>query len=356
MENPFFSVIMPVYGVESFLEKAICSVLSQTFTDFEVILVNDCSPDCSAEICHRFSDKYDNITTVDHKKNLGLSSARNTGFAASKGKYVWFMDSDDYVEPDLLQAVYESLKENEADVVVFGCNEDYYNQKGEVYKTYKVKPEKAFCKNEDEVHKKVIELELGSFYGYAWNKIYSSQIIRRKQLSFRDVVLIEDIDFNIRFFDSVKRLNVLDGTFYHYAKRGTTSLTSKFVPKYYQVHRERISMLYRQQENWNNAGEYEKSVLACIYTRYIFSALSRNCDKRANMTHRERKQWIKEVFSDPLFCDLIPFAKPFGTVLKIMTAFLKNKYVNLCLFSGRVIFFIQNNMKAFFVRIKQERG
>ena len=353
--NILFSVVMPIYNVEPFLEDAVSSVLQQSYPNFEIILVDDASPDGCPAICDAYAGQYDNIRVVHHPENKGLSGARNTGLQYVRGDYVTFMDSDDSIEPDLFQSVYDSLAENEADAVVFGCTEDYYNSRGELTKSFVLKPKKAFCKNQAEVHDKVLELEVESFYGYAWNKFYKTDLIRENNLTYRNVVLIEDIDFNVRFFNFAKTLNVLESGPYHYAKRGTNSITSKFVPEYYAVHKERISLLCEQQKNWNHFGEYEKSILARLYARYILSALSRNCDKRANMNHAKRKQWIQSVFADSLFIELIPSAQPNGVTMKLLLHILQKKSVSLSLLVGRVIFFVQNQMRSVFVQLKQKR-
>ena len=356
MDNkPFFSIVMPIYGVEPYLRQAIDSVLGQTFQDFEIILVNDCSPDNSAEICRVYSDRYDNIRTVTHPENRGLSAARNTGFAEVQGRYVWFMDSDDYVDSTLLQQVYDSLQKNKADVVVFGCVEEYYDSKQQLTKTVPICPAEAYCQTAEEVHAHIVDLEMSTLYGYAWNKFYSVEHIRRHQLQYDNVVLIEDIKFNVEFFNDITGMNMLPIAPYHYAKRGTTSLTAKFVPKYYEVHYERIRLLYEQQKRWGTADERTKGVLATIFVRYIFSALSRNCDPRAGMNHKDRRRWLKEVFSQPLFTELIDFAAPAGLPMKVMSGLLKKRLVLLSLAIGRVIYLVQTKFMSLFVLIKQLR-
>lgn len=354
-QQPFFSVVMPIYGVEPYLRKAIQSVLDQTFQDFEIILVNDCSPDNSAAICEEFCERYDNIHAFYHESNRGLSAARNTGFSQVHGKYVWFMDSDDYVEADLFEKVYESLKKSPAEVVVFGCVEDYYDKNGQQTKSVVMSPREAYCRTPQEVRSHILELETGTFYGYAWNKFYSTEHIRRHQLSYENVVLIEDIKFNVAFFDDVTAMNVLAITPYHYAKRGTTSLTAKFVPEYYAVHRERVRLLYEQQTRWETINSDAKSVLATIFVRYIFSALSRNCDPRAHMNHTDRKAFLRQVFEDTLFEDLIDDARPQGASLKLMTTVLKKRYTCGGLFLGRLIYLVQTNLQQLFVLAKQVR-
>ena len=124
--KPFISVVMPVYNVEKYLEKAVLSVMKQTMKDFEIILVDDCSPDKCPEICNRLSQEYPKIRVIHHQKNKGLSEARNSGMEIARGKYIWFMDSDDYVENGLFERAYDSVKSNPAKVILFGLTEDYY--------------------------------------------------------------------------------------------------------------------------------------------------------------------------------------------------------------------------------------
>lgn len=108
------SIIVPVYKVEPYLRKCVDSILAQTFTDFEVILVDDGSPDNSGKICDEYASK-DSRVRVIHKKNGGLSSARNAGIDVARGKYLGFVDSDDYIEKDMYELLYDNIVKEQAD-------------------------------------------------------------------------------------------------------------------------------------------------------------------------------------------------------------------------------------------------
>ena len=125
MERPFFTVVMPAYGVEKYLKKAVDSIRHQTFSDWELIIVEDGSPDRTGELAERLAGKDSRIRAVHHEKNKGLSQARNTGIAQARGKYIWFMDPDDFVDEDLLEKVWNSFQENPARLAVFGHREEY---------------------------------------------------------------------------------------------------------------------------------------------------------------------------------------------------------------------------------------
>lgn len=121
MKDELVSVIIPVYNVEKYLEKCIESVISQTYNNIEIILVDDGSTDKSCFICDKYCKKDDRIRVI-HKKNGGLSEARNTGIENSKGEYITFIDSDDYVDKKYIQYLYELITEYSADMGIYDCN------------------------------------------------------------------------------------------------------------------------------------------------------------------------------------------------------------------------------------------
>lgn len=177
--NILFSVVMPVYGVEKHLVTSVESVLNQSYKNFEIILVDDCSPDGCGALCDDLARKYDCISVVHHKANKGLSEARNSGLDVARGDYVFFMDSDDVIEPDLLEQVVVSLDKNKAQVVVFGMVEDYYDKQDKLKKSFPISYGKELLlKTADELRPEVINLEVKTFYGYAWNKIYDLKYLR----------------------------------------------------------------------------------------------------------------------------------------------------------------------------------
>ena len=119
MDNQaLISVIIPVYNVEEYLRECIDSVLNQTFSDFEVILVNDGSTDSSGEICDEYVEKDERVTVI-HQKNGGLSVARNIGLSEANGKYVYFLDSDDYISENALATLLNIAENDSSDIVFF---------------------------------------------------------------------------------------------------------------------------------------------------------------------------------------------------------------------------------------------
>lgn len=355
-ERPLFTVVMPAYGVEQYLEYAVESIRKQTFADWELIIVEDGSPDGTGRLADRLEKGDERIRVIHHSRNRGLSEARNTGIDAAQGRYIWFMDPDDRVDPDLLEKVYLSLKENPAQLVVFGHTEEYYDSNGNLNYTHRILPERKCFSKKEELRPYVIRMEQETVYGYAWNKMYSLDYIRERRFRFETVTLIEDIVFNIQYCMEIESMNILDITPYHYAKRMEGSLTTKFVPDYYKLHRRRIQMLYEQQKYWHTDTDETCAVLGSLYGRYILSALERNCDKRSGMGHRDRKEFCRNVFSSSLFRALIPRAQAQDSkALKAALTLMKSGNITLSLALGRTVHLIRSGMPMIYSKVKSER-
>lgn len=352
--NPLFSIVMPVYGVEKYLESGVKSVLAQQEQDFEIILVDDCSHDSSGEICDELAKTDKRITVIHLPENGGLSNARNKGFEKVSGKYVWFMDPDDTVSDGLLKSVKEALEKNPAKITVFGIHEEYFDANGNISYTNDITYGKEVLSDTvDELRKTVIELEKKTLYGYAWNKIYDVEYLRSINAEFEKITLIEDILYNVKVFQNTESLNILDIALYNYKRRMNESLTNKFVKDYYELHRKRVKMIYDQYIDWNMCDDNVKTVLADIYSRYIFSALQRNCDKRSQMSHTDRVKWLEALFDDDLWRELSDYVTVNLSFQGILSGFLKCRRKGLCLISGRFIFVVKEILPMVFAKAKK---
>ncbi|MGJ0706244.1 glycosyltransferase family 2 protein, partial [Enterococcus avium] len=161
------SIIVPVYDVEKYLKKCVDSILNQTFKDFELILVDDGSPDNSGAICDQYAEK-DSRVRVIHKENGGLSDARNAGIEVARGKYLGFVDSDDFVNEDMYKQLYTSIIENNADLSICGIF-DLYEGKTPIKKT-----EKKLLLNRNEAM--IMIFHGNEISVHAYNKLYKKEI------------------------------------------------------------------------------------------------------------------------------------------------------------------------------------
>ena len=356
MDKPFFSIVMPVYNVENYIQSAIESFLNQSFKDFEMILVDDCTPDSSGSICDSYAEKDQRVSVIHLPKNEGLSNARNQGLQLFKGKYVLFIDSDDTLDSDFLEKIHSALLEHPAKVSVYGLIEEYFDDNGnKAYENVVSYGQDCFLTSQMELRKHVIYLEEKTLYGYAWNKVFDVSYLKSIHASFKKITLIEDILFNVEVFQDIDSLNILSFTPYHYMKRMNSSLTNKFVADYYDLHHKRVELLYNQYLSWNMCTDTVKNILADIFTRYIFSALQRNCDAQAKMNHTTRKQFLSSVYEDALFQALIPFAAPQSKAAKIMASLLKQKNIAATLGLAKTISIVKAKLPTVFSKAKLMR-
>ena len=194
---PVISVIVPIYKVENYLENCIKSIIGQTFTDIEIILVDDGSPDRCGEICDEY-EKSDSRIKVVHRKNGGLSSARNAGLDIAEGEFVCFVDSDDYISPDYCEVLYNLLKDTNYDFSV--CGVKRFND-GD---TPAVDESDNSCYTLDNICFLSAQVNKKSEFG-VWNKLYRKEKI--KELRFAEGKLNEDViwsaDLALKFINGV---------------------------------------------------------------------------------------------------------------------------------------------------------
>ncbi len=347
--TPFISIIMPVYNVERYIEKSIESVLAQTFTDFELLLVDDCSPDKSGKICDDFAKTDSRIKVIHLPKNGGVAKARNMAMSVVCGEYLCFLDSDDYFDADMLQVLAESVKNNPAQVVIFGLVEEYYDDKGVLKTTKTVSYENKRIKNQKELREEILKLEAKDLYGYPCNKMYNVAFLKESKALFPIMKFNEDIIFNIDFFMNAESGNIIDFAPYHYVKHAG-STTGSFIPTYYEDIMVKIDRLYSQLEYWNMLTSENLEFLALRYTRYFFSALERNCDKRSKMTHKDRKKFFEEAVKNPRYARLSKHLKGSGFT-GILAKILRTKNGELCLVVGRTIFVVKRFLPKLFTKL-----
>lgn len=190
------TVVVPIYNVEKYLERCIKSVLSQTYKNIEIMLVNDGSPDKSDLIMKRYEKKDERIKSF-YKENGGLSDARNYAIKKAKGKYICFIDSDDYIENTYVEKLYNSIKENESEIS--WCNFRKVNDFGEIGK---------IIQNEGDLW----SFEMAS----ACNKLFLTELFRKNKIEFPKGIWYEDLATTPRLFFITKKVSWVNEELYNY--------------------------------------------------------------------------------------------------------------------------------------------
>lgn len=221
MEEELVSIVIPIYNVESYMEKCIETIIEQSYKKLEIILVDDGSTDESGKIADMYTKK-DSRMKVIHKKNGGLSDARNVGMGQANGKYICFIDSDDFVEKDMIKKMVDKICYLKADVIVCGYYIDFEDKNGNLTE----RKVKRFDKD-GYFDKNTINQDLLGMLGYAWNKIYRLDFLKNNNFYFeKGLSLMEDTEFNSRVLAKAK-IGLDSGIYNHYIQRNRETLGNK---------------------------------------------------------------------------------------------------------------------------------
>ncbi len=218
-----FSIIIPVYNVERYLSQCVNSVLNQSFSNFELLLINDGSTDSSLKICNDFKEKDHRIVVID-KANGGASSARNVGIVEATGEYLIFVDSDDYIESkDLLLTLHSSIKKNNADVILYGGKN--YNINTDSYTLSKGNYDLELLQKFDYLNTVNYLINYHLFPGSAWVFTVKTSVVKNNNLFFRTQIIAEDIDWVTKIFKVISKIDAVNDVFYVYRKNQSNSVT-----------------------------------------------------------------------------------------------------------------------------------
>ena len=221
--KPLLTVVIPVYNVEKYLNRCIESILLQEWKNYDILLVDDGSTDHSPQICDDYVKAYDFISVI-HKENGGLSEARNTGISHAKGEYVYFPDSDDWIEPDTFIALAEALESQDFDIISFNREfvkgeEDAIVSEPEVTQVFEGKD--AF----------VQMLKHRYITGFANDKIYRKSLFMDRDILFPRGKYYEDLGTNYKLFLSAKKVYATNQKYYHYLIDNPDSITQSWNEK-----------------------------------------------------------------------------------------------------------------------------
>lgn len=215
--DKLISVIIPVYNVERYLKRCLDSVTNQTYKNLEIILINDGSTDSSGSICNEYAKKDNRIITI-HKKNGGVSSARNKGIEIAKGEYIGFIDSDDYVESNMYQELYNEAIRSDADIVMTN-----YTVKTEKYEKKHFINKERDVLSKEEFYDKLLD---NYFQGYLTTKLFNRRIIfatNKIILLNEKVHIYEDLLFLVNVAKNGSKFVFINRYLYNYCIRGNSA-------------------------------------------------------------------------------------------------------------------------------------
>ena len=300
-EEPLISVIVPVYNVETFLLRCLESIASQTYHNLEIILVDDGSTDTSGDICDTFS-KTESRSFVIHQTNLGVWYARNVGQKKSKGDFLMFVDSDDYLHVDAIRVLYEALVQNPMCGLAM-CN----------YKRTSTLDENVRLVDENRPEILSVEQLLyvceGVLGDVLWNKLYRRSLIY--DIMARDYRIAQDVDFNLRVYLRLDSLVMVHRVLYFWVQRSGSTMKKKDYKLNYLI---TITNIYHRNyvENRTNVNLLSVYFLRRLYSRMLYlkaHALGTDNKRKAFL---QCSEYINDTRHSYLTCSRIPLFERWG--------------------------------------------
>ena len=353
-QTPLFSLIMPVYGAEKYIHDAVSALLSQSFGDFELILVDDASPDASIARAQEAAGDDPRVRLITNPVNLGASVARNRGLEVARGAYVAFPDADDITDATYLQLAAEAIQATGADLIVEGVIEDHYTSQGELDYSLTYVPNNAQLHTAQELALHVLPLEQLTLLGYPYNKFIKRAVVGSTRFD-EQATLSEDFFFFMEVLPRIQSAVLIDQAAYHYARRESGNLTARFHRDYWEALSRRMELLQTFQEAAGLDTQESRGILGAMYARYLLSAIMQSQDPRAHKSLKERSQWLEQVFSSELAQKLLPQAQSSSPVTQVAAKVLSCRIVPLGLGLGRGAALVQKAAPSLFSKARYRR-
>ena len=383
------SIIMPVYKVEDYVAKAIESILAQRrsdgepFSEWELIAVDDGSPDRSGEICESFAARDSRIKVI-HQENAGAPAARNRAIKIAKGKYLMFLDSDDYCEPSMLSDMIELAERDQAQLVISGFFiETYYglgkksvgqnSKKGGGYSAegsmQNAKPSQKFLVS-DYIPEPGTYSDAQSFRRAAyrlfdknmlyspWNKLYLKSYILDRGLLFPETFW-DDFPFVLSVIRDIDRVSVTDRQYYHFLRARTESETQKYVPRMYEKREEEHGWMVELYKHWGMwygvDNEQNREMVSRRYIDRLIGCMENLTNKKCSLSPPEKRASVKAMLHSENTAFCLKHARPRSLYARIMYIPLRLRSTSLCLLEASVITFVKGRDMRLFARLKAGR-
>lgn len=264
-----YSVIIPVYNVEKYIDRCLKSIISQNYDDLEIIVIDNGSTDSSGSICDTYASEYSNIS-VYHIENHGVASARNFGLSKARGEFIYFVDSDDYLVGNLFADFADKLV-SDLDLVVFSYYNSFEENLTEKSRTEKSLPFKGNY-DKDGFIKIFKELFLSDMLYTVWNKIYRREFLLENTLSFEQYELGEDVRFNLDVYRNVNKIYLSQDSYYVYVTGRKGSAMSSYNPKRLQYQLQELKLVDSLLKDWHiDSSNLDNAVKARILMSNIYN-------------------------------------------------------------------------------------
>lgn len=335
-EQPQVSIIVPVYNVENYIERCLNSLVNQTFKDIEIITINDGSTDKSLELLNKYAKEDIRISVID-LGDEGVSYCRNLGIEKANGKYIMFVDSDDWIDSSMVEVLYKKAEENKLDLVMCSYIREFKDHSKEkifnlpqeiIYKDNEVKNE-LLRKLVGPIKEELSNPEMLDALGTVWGKLYRADILKENKIKFVDLKEIgsaEDTLFNIFTFNYLKKLMFLNKPMYHYWRDNLKSVTSQYNPKL----KEQRKVFFKYISDFIRENNFEQVFEEALNNRICTSVLGLGlieCSQNNKISEINKIKNIKKIIYEEYIRNAYKNLelKYFSIHWRVFYFFIKNK-------------------------------
>ncbi len=349
---PQISVIMPAYRVEAYIARAVKSVLEQRFRDFELIIVDDGSPDGTGAIADEFAAGDPRVRVI-HQANAGAPLARNLAMARASGKYFFFMDADDWAEPDMLGDLFALAEENGLDAAVAGFYIDTYSDETHFHRQLLNVPAEVFPSREAFRRAAWRLFDKNQLYP-PWNKLFRADYIRENHIEFPDTFW-DDLPFNLAVFRDVERVGVTDRAYYHFIRARAESEGARYLEGMYEKREEEHRWMLELYAYWGVSDPDSEEMLQRRYAERVVGCVENIAGPRCPLTRREKREKIREMLENPALARALAVARPRSAAMKLLMLSLKTRCVSLVLLEGEFMSFVKRRYGGVFAKLRANR-
>ncbi len=321
-----FSVIVPVYRTGNYLSQCVQSVLGQNFPDLELILVDDCSPDDCGRHCDEYACLDSRVRVIHKPANEGLGFARNTGLEAAQGDFILFLDSDDWIHPQLLE---QCAQAQESDILVFGTTFVYEAKKRTDIRC----PQVCNARTAKEIADAFAMLTQARIFQFAWNKCYRREFLQKAGVAFEQTRLIEDFLFNIALLPKAQSLVCIPQALHFYRRPPHQTLASEYSPDFFQLCKRKLAL----EQDYLKAAQAQVHTQLILqgFVKHLISAAVRS--RSAGLTKPEQRQALDAMLCDPVTVATMAQYHPTSPVYRLLKNWIQKKRTGLLLTACRIL-------------------
>lgn len=347
------SVIIPVYKVEAFVERAVRSILSQTLSDIEVLCVDDGSPDESGAILDRLALEDPRVIVI-HQSNAGAPAARNRAIEQAKGKYLYFCDADDWAKPEMLADMVTLCEDHDLQLAIAGFVIQTHYGENDQFVSQDLRVPAVVFANQHAFREGAYALFDKNLLYPPWNKLIRRDYLMEKNIRF-PLTFWDDFPFVLDCIRDVERVGVLDKCYYHFQRARAESETARYRAEMYDKREEEHQWMLDLYRHWQVSDALSEEMIQRRYIERLVGCVENIASPACDLTSKQKRQQIRDIIGTPQARKALTLSKPKSLVMKAMLVPIRLGLPTLCYLEGCFIGWVKRRNVKRFAQLKASR-